>query len=85
MALVTAGAGRQEGHEWIREASLEAWELVQAGIEENPLPELLAGDERITSYLAPAHIHRLMDAGAHVGTAPNRALKLAREIRQSLG
>jgi adenylosuccinate lyase len=84
MALVQAGADRQEAHEWIREASLEAWDLVQAGAEENPLPDLLARHDQITSYLAPAHTHRLLDAAAHVGTAPERALALAQEIRDSL-
>ena len=84
MALAKAGAGRQEGHEWIREASLQAWDAVQAGAEENPLPELLAADERIAAYLAPAQVHYLMDASAHVGTAPERALALARALRESL-
>jgi len=84
MALVAAGADRQEGHEWIREASLEAWEVVQGGAEENPLPGLLAVDQRITSYLAPAHVHRLMDASSHVGTAAERALSLVGELRDAL-
>lgn len=84
MGLVTAGADRQEAHEWIREASLEAWTAIQAGAEENPLAALLVADERLNSYLAPAQVHRLMDAGAHVGTAGVRALALARQIRAGL-
>jgi adenylosuccinate lyase len=36
MALVEAGANRQEGHEWIREASLLAWQSLEQDVT-NPL------------------------------------------------
>lgn len=83
MALVEAGASRQESHEWIREASLQAWQAIQAGVE-NPLAQLLAADARITAYLAPEQALALMDASAYVGTAPERALALAETVRQAL-
>ena len=80
MALVAAGGDRQQGHEWIREASLQAWDAVQKGTDENPLPDLLATDERLLAYLPADRIRMLMDASAHVGTAGERALALVGEI-----
>ncbi|MCB8942250.1 MAG: adenylosuccinate lyase [Ardenticatenaceae bacterium] len=81
MALVKAGGSRQDGHEWIREASLRAWTAVQQN-QPNPLADLLATDERITPYLSPDEVRLLMVAEAHVGTAVERALALAQQIRQ---
>lgn len=83
MALVRAGAGRQEGHEWIRTCSLQAWEALRQG-GPNPLVDLLAAHEEIGRYLAPADIAALMNAGAYTGTAPERALAFAQTIRATL-
>jgi adenylosuccinate lyase len=84
MALVAGGASRQDGHEWIREASLKAWQAVQENLEENPLAALLAGDPRITRYLEPDRVVSLMDAGAYTGTAATRARALATTVREAL-
>jgi adenylosuccinate lyase len=84
MALVAAGASRQDAHEWIREASLQAWQALREGAAENPLAALLAADERITAHLIPADVQALMDASAYVGTAPARARALAAAVRQAL-
>jgi adenylosuccinate lyase len=84
MALVAAGASRQEAHEWIREASLQAWEVLRQGAAENPLAGLLAGDRRITAVMAPERVEELMDARAYVGTAPARARALAAAVRAAL-
>jgi adenylosuccinate lyase len=84
MTLVEAGASRQESHEWIREASLQAWQEIQADAAGNPLAQLLAADARITAYLPAARVLALMDASAYVGTAPERALALATTIRQTI-
>ena len=81
MALVKAGGSRQDGHEWIRQASLQAWTAVQQN-QPNPLTDLLTADERITHYLSPDEVRSLMVAEAHVGTAIDRALALAQQIRQ---
>jgi len=81
MALVAAGAGRQAGHEWIREASLQAWAALRRG-EENPLVGLLVGDVRIGEFLAADQVRELMDAGGYVGTAVARAREFAQTIRQ---
>lgn len=81
MALVVAGANRQEGHEWIREASLQAWEVMRQG-GENPLVALLAGDERVIRFVPPDRVQTLMKAEEHVGTAVSRARTFAQTVRQ---
>ena len=83
MALVAAGASRQEGHEWIRACSLQAWAALRDG-QANPLANLLATDPQISRYLPPEKVQALMIAEAHVGTAPGRALSLAQTIRHTL-
>ncbi|MEM7336638.1 MAG: adenylosuccinate lyase, partial [Chloroflexota bacterium] len=40
MVLVGAGGSRQDGHEWIRDASLQAWAALREG-QDNPLVSLL--------------------------------------------
>jgi adenylosuccinate lyase len=83
MALVAQGASRQEAHEWLREASLTAWEAMRQG-QENPLVPLLLRDERLLAHLPAPDIQALMAAEAHVGTAPERALALAQNLRTAL-
>ena len=83
MALVGAGASRQDAHEWIRDCSLRAWGVTQAG-GENTLVELLIEDMAISGYLKPESIRDLMQAEAHVGTAPVRAQQLAHSVRVAL-
>ncbi len=80
MALVAAGASRQDGHEWIREASLQAWAVLRDG-RSNPLLELLLADERIGQFLAADEVRELMKAEGHVGTAVSRARAFAQTVR----
>jgi adenylosuccinate lyase len=80
VAAVRAGADRQEAHEWLREASLQAWEAVRRE-EPNPLADLLAGDVRLIAFLRGDELRELMDAGNYVGTAAARARALAVELR----
>lgn len=80
MALVAAGADRQDAHEWLRQNSLQAWQSVREG-GQNPLLQLLAEDQRIAAYLTAQQIAGLMDVSAHTGTAAQRALALAQEIK----
>lgn len=81
MAAVKKGADRQEMHEVLRGISLAAWEKVQSG-EENPMPELLTSSKELLHYLSKAEIEKLLDVTAHIGTAPERARKLVKELRQ---
>ncbi len=80
MRAVQAGADRQALHEVIREHSLAAWAAIAEG-GPNPLPNRLANDARITTYLTPAQVLELLDATQYVGDAPERALRLAGQIQ----
>jgi len=80
MAAVRAGADRQLAHEWLREASLQAWAAIRQDAP-NPLVELVAGDTRLTGFLSTDTVRALMDAGGYVGTAAARARALAMGIR----
>jgi len=81
MELVRAGADRQEMHEVIRQHSIAAWGVVQAG-EPNPLADHLADDPKILNYLTEGRIRALLDAGEHVGDAPERARYVAALVRE---
>ncbi len=83
MALVKAGASRQDMHERIREHSLAAWAAVGAG-EANPLIDRLCADPEITQYVDATTARSLLDAGAYVGDAPRRARALAAHARAIL-
>jgi adenylosuccinate lyase len=79
MEAARAGGDRQDLHERIRGASMEAWAALARG-EDNPLAQTLAGDATLTALLDPAEIRRLLDPGKHVGTAPQRARALADRV-----
>ena len=83
MALVSAGADRQEMHERLRQHSLAAWaEMGRTG--RNPLCEMLGQDEAITRYIGAARIGELMDVFSHIGDAPQWARRLAQLVRAQL-
>ncbi len=79
MALVKSGADRQEMHERIRMNAMQAWEAVRRG-EENPLVSMMCQDAELTEYLPEQEIRSLMDARSHVGDAPRRARRLAKDL-----
>ncbi len=79
MEAVRAGGNRQELHETIRGAAMQAWSSLAAG-EDNPLAQTLSADPSLTALVDPAEIRRLLDPGKHVGTAPQRARTLAEKI-----
>jgi adenylosuccinate lyase len=79
MEAARSGGDRQELHEVIRGAAMEAWAALARG-EDNPLAQRLASESALTSLLDPAEIRRLLDPGKHVGTAPQRARALADKI-----
>ena len=83
MALVKAGADRQEMHERLRTHSMGAWAVVSGG-GENPLCELLKEDEYITRYFAPDEVRRLMDGKQHIGDAPDRARQMSTVIKREV-
>jgi adenylosuccinate lyase len=86
MELVKAGADRQEMHEVIRRHSMTAWDVLQREISApNPLPDLLAGDPAVRTFLSEDQVRSLLDASGYTGDAPERALDLAVLIHQAMG
>lgn len=79
MQAVRAGGDRQDLHERIRGAAMEAWSALARGAD-NPLAQSLAQDPVITALVDPAEIRLLLDPSKHVGTAPKRARALAEKI-----
>ncbi|MBN1246052.1 MAG: adenylosuccinate lyase, partial [Anaerolineae bacterium] len=84
MALVAAGADRQEMHEVIRQHAMAAWQAVQESADDNPLAESLCGDPKVLRHLSQSQVLALFDARAHIGDAPERSRALARRIRATL-
>lgn len=82
MALGKAGADRQEMHERLRRHAMTAWEAIQAGAA-NPLDELVSNDEVLLEYQGASELRQLMQAASHLGDAPERALALARSLREA--
>lgn len=80
MAAVKKGASRQKIHEKLREISMQAWQEIQNG-KPNPMETLLANDTSINTLINAKEIKELMNAKNHIGDAPQRALKLAKIIR----
>ncbi len=83
MALVREGADRQDAHEWIRQASMAAWEALEAG-DENPLVDLLANLPDINRFFEPEKVRTLLSVEEYIGTAPQRAKAFAQELSQHL-
>jgi len=80
MAVVKAGANRQEMHEIIREHALQAWAEIGAG-RANPLIETLCADPRVTQYIDAVTARTLLDARAYVGNAAQTAQVLAARLQ----
>lgn len=83
MALVAAGADRQQAHEWIRQASMRAWQEVKDG-RPNPLIEYLRVEKQIKERIDPEQLLTLMDASQYVGTAGQRAIEFASQLKREL-
>jgi len=81
MALVKAGADRQEMHARIRSHALRAWETLSRG-GENPLADDLCRDAELTEYLSEQEIRHSMAARSYIGDAPERARALANAIQE---
>jgi len=80
MALVKAGADRQEMHEHLRQHTLSAWEVIKSG-QPNPLASLVTQETEFCCYLNPQELSALMDASQYLGNAAVRARRLAGDIR----
>jgi adenylosuccinate lyase len=86
MELVKAGADRQEMHEVIRRHSMTAWDVLQRELSApNPLPDLLAADPAVRTFLPQDQVRGLLDASDYTGDAPERARDLATLIHRAVG
>ncbi len=83
MELVKAGADRQVMHETLRSHSLAAWKAISDGAP-NPLGDSLSAEPAITALIPAEQVRVFMDAADYVGDAPERARRLAGEIRATL-
>lgn len=83
MALVKAGADRQEMHERLRDHAMTAWQAVRQG-QANPLASLVAQDAVFTTFLPSEKIRDLMQVERYAGIAPERTRRLAAQIKETL-
>uniref|UniRef100_A0A7C4KGX3 Adenylosuccinate lyase n=1 Tax=Anaerolinea thermolimosa TaxID=229919 RepID=A0A7C4KGX3_9CHLR len=83
MALVKAGANRQEMHERLRNHAMQAWQAVHAGMV-NPLPELIATDPIFQQYLSNDILQSILKTDEYTGIAKERAKALANTIVKSI-
>jgi len=83
MELVKAGADRQEMHERIRTHTMATWKALQRG-EDNSMIESLSDDERITVYLSPGQVRKLLEARGYVGDAPARCREFLLLLHQAI-
>jgi len=79
LEAVRAGGNRQELHEVLRSAAMQSWKAIAQG-KENPLGQLLTEEPELTNRIDPAEIRRLLEPSKHTGSAPARALLLAKKI-----
>jgi adenylosuccinate lyase len=75
---VRAGADRQDAHERIRRASMEAARARDGGAERNDLLERLAGDPMLG--LAASDVRELLDPSRYVGRAPEQVDEFLTEV-----
>jgi adenylosuccinate lyase len=80
LALVKSGADRQEMHERLRQHSMAAWQDIHQN-DLNSLQIRIGEDPVFQEYIPKAEIDELMNVGNYVGDAPQRARRLAGEIR----
>jgi len=80
MESVKKGADRQVLHETLRDIAIESWNATQEN-KPNPMESLLINNETIKQSLNENQIKELLDVKGHIGTAPERAKKLANQIK----
>ncbi|HEY9077389.1 MAG TPA: adenylosuccinate lyase [Anaerolineaceae bacterium] len=83
MALVKAGADRQEMHEKIRTHAMTAWQAITQG-KPNPLPGLLSNDLDVQQYLPVNEILDILQIEGYTGFAARRSKEFALQVNQAL-
>ncbi|HEX8965565.1 MAG TPA: adenylosuccinate lyase [Patescibacteria group bacterium] len=79
MQAVKKGADRQNMHEVLRDCAMKAWAQVAEG-KPNPMENLLKENEEIKKYVSVEEIEKQLDVTSHIGTAPERALKIVAQV-----
>lgn len=74
IALAERGMDRQEAHELLRRASMEAIE------KEVPLLSVLQGKREVTAVIQRDELERLLDPSHYVGTAPRQVERLVAKL-----
>jgi adenylosuccinate lyase len=80
---VKAGGDRQIFHEILRQISMQAWQQIQLG-NENPLTDLVKGNEKIISLIPSEKLDELFQIEAYTGIAKERTLALAEQLHERL-
>lgn len=74
--LARRGAGRQQAHEIVRQASMEAFE------QKRELSEVLIENQQVTKHLKPEEIRALLDPHQYIGTAVEQVERLNEKLYQ---
>ncbi len=83
MEAVKKGASRQEIHERIRQMAMEAWNVVNSGLE-NPLVNMIKRDKIIRNFLPEAEVNQLINPARHIGNAPQRCTIFLKELKMEI-
>ncbi len=81
IAAVKHGGDRQELHELLRTIALAAWQSDRPG---EKMVELLQDSKELGQYIRPVELQKFLDVRGHVGDAPERAKKLAHNVREAV-
>ncbi|MDD1670451.1 MAG: adenylosuccinate lyase [Methanomicrobiales archaeon] len=77
--LTRRGMGRQDAHEAVRVASMEAYRRGQ------DLATVLAGDPRVKKIIPPQELAGLLDPAGYIGTAPEQVDRVAAGLSRYFG
>ena len=83
MELARRGGDRQALHHTIREHSLAAWAALRDG-GPNPVIERVCAEPEFLALASEDELRGWLDARGYVGDAPERARRLAQEVRDAL-
>ena len=83
MALAKKGVSRQDGHELIRELSMEAWATMQKE-DRNPLLSLLQNNEIVKKYFSPQEVEKLVNAEHHIGNVKEKCISFIQKCKKTL-
>lgn len=83
MALVKAGADRQEMHGRIRDHAMRSWQAIQVG-QSNPLIQQISNDPCFQKYLTPSQIQGFLSVENYTGIAEQQAKKISTLVQETI-